>query len=112
MSNDRCEAEQQIEKKLMQVLRTFGWFVKKMHGNVYMTGMPDLYAARQDKGARWIEVKKPINYSFTPAQQVTFPELMGHGIGIWVLQGYSENDLKKLDEPANLWKYISLHNKL
>lgn len=76
-----------------------------MVGNAYQYGVPDLYAAHLRHGTRWIEVKNPVSFSFTPAQSIEFPRMKAAGVGIWILFGVQ--DIKKLFEPAN-WERIYL----
>lgn len=94
--------ERRIQEEIKKVLTADDWYVKDTFGSIYQYGMPDLYACHKLWGARWIEVKNPDGYTFTPAQRKTFPLLMGHGVGVWILQDPSETS--KLYQPMN-WMY-------
>ena len=75
---------------------------------MYQSGFPDLYAYNRRYGARWIEVKNPIAYSFTPAQIDTFPDFAAHGIGVWILTAANEFEYKKLFGPPNWHTFLSI----
>jgi len=51
---------------------------------MYQSGFPDLFCCHTRYGHRWLEVKKPVGYRFTPAQLETFPQLCAHGSGVWI----------------------------
>lgn len=76
------------------------------HGNEYQSGFPDLYCANKDYGTRWIEVKNPPHYTFTPAQRVHFHALTGQGVGIWILVDDTEFEYNKLTKPPNWTTYL------
>lgn len=97
--------EAKIQDAIIRELRAQEWYVKVMHGNAFQFGVPDLFAAHLNKGQRFIEVKNPGAYSFTPAQSIEFPKLHAAGVGIWVLFGVQ--DIPKLYGPAN-WQEIYL----
>lgn len=75
------------------------------HGNLYQRGFPDLYCTHPKHKQRWIEVKNPDNYSFTPAQLENFP-LISKGAGIWILVAATQDEYKKLFQAPNWWKYL------
>lgn len=102
------KAESKIQAEIIKFLEERDWLVKNMHGNAYQMGIPDLYAAHKRYGSRWIEVKKPIGYAFTPAQLDYFPQLSSKGIGIWILVAATETEYKKLFYPANWYTYLRL----
>lgn len=97
--------ERDIQEALKRELEKEGWYVKETHGNIYQYGFPDLYATHKKWGARWIEVKNPAGYCFTPAQQQTFPMFNAHGVGVWVLTSVAE--LGKLFLEQNWYQYLS-----
>lgn len=102
--------EAKIQTDLIKFLRERGWFVKVIHGSTFLTGMPDLYCCKRSYGSRWVEVKNPKAYRFTPAQVETFPRLAAEGIGIWILTEASEREYKKLFQQANWWSYLYIPN--
>ena len=100
-----------IQKQIIAFLTLRGWFVKPTHGNMYQSGFPDLYACKRRYGTRWIEVKNPESYKFTPAQMEDFPRLTAEGVGIWILTAATELEYKKLFQPPNWWTYLHLPNE-
>ncbi len=93
-----------IQTAIIRELKAQDWYVKVMVGNIYQYGVPDLYVAHRSRGQRWIEVKNPKSYSFTPAQAIEFPLLSNYGVGIWIL--FSVDDIHKLSKPANWQEYF------
>ena len=69
----RGRPEAKIQKAIIEYLKIRDWCVMPTHGNMYQQGFPDLYAVHHNNGTRWIEVKNPVAYSFTPAQRKFFP---------------------------------------
>ena len=59
-------------------------------------------------GQRWIEVKCPVHYRFTPAQLEWFPKFAAANVGIWILTSAEPHELNKLMGPANWHTYIKL----
>ena len=103
-SNTGTGPEAIIKDDIVTKLEKRGWLVKITHGNMWSSGFPDLYAAHMSHGPRWIEVKNPLAFSFTPAQQVDFPKFKAVGVGIWILMAATEEELMKLHKPANWWE--------
>ncbi len=102
--NKQDGPEGKIQDAFMIRLRGKEWVVKSTHGNILQYGFPDLYAAHRCYGPRWIEIKNPLNYSFTKAQLDFFPQLMAAGVGVWVVVADTEEEYRKLFKPAN-WMY-------
>src|SRR5581483_5105578 len=102
--NKRDGPEAKIQRSFIEMLRLKLWVVKSTHGNEMQFGFPDLYAAHGSYGTRWIEVKNPLAYAFTPAQREFFHQLASVGVGVWVLIEASEAEYQKLFKPAN-WQY-------
>lgn len=100
--------EAAIQDKLMRRLKSFDWLCIATHGNEYQMGFPDLYCAHKLYGTRWVEVKNPLSYSFTPAQREVFPALSSKGVGIWILVADTDEELRKLMKPANWYHYLSI----
>lgn len=109
---DKQGPEAKIQDRLVKKLRGMEWFVKETHGNLYQSGLPDLLTGHIKYGSRWIEVKNPYDFSFTPAQQQDFPKMKAVGIGIWILFGDEDAEILKLWKPANWWDvyYNWTHN--
>ena len=106
-AKNRRKPESVIQDKIVNKLRLFGWFVKVTNGNTFQTGFPDLYITHRDHGPRWIDVKRPDRYSFTPAQVRDWPQFMANGSPIWILTSDSDSELRKLFFPANLYAYMN-----
>ena len=100
--------ELEIRTDLVAMLTLRGWYCIITHGNLYQSGLPDVYACHKSYGARWVEVKNPKKYPFTPAQLEVFPKLGAHGVGVWVLTEATEAEYNKLFKPANWYTYLSV----
>lgn len=94
-----------IQRDLVKFLEKRGWFVIETHGNMYQNGLPDLYCTHADHKQRWVEVKNPLSYCFTPAQLEKFPKI-SKGAGIWILVEASEHEYRKLWQPPNWYTYL------
>lgn len=101
----RTGPEAEIQEAIINLLKTKDWFAKETHGNAYQFGFPDVYAAHRLYGARWIETKNPVSYSFTPAQLDTFPMMSAKGVGIWILTAATEEQYQLLFGAPN-WQYF------
>ena len=99
----RTGPEAIIQNRIVKAMEAEGWHMMETHGNQFQQGLPDLYATHAMHGPRWIEVKVPKGYSFTPAQHQNFPKMIGAGSLIWILQGGEPSDLNLLTQPSNLW---------
>lgn len=97
-----------IQEAIIKKLTLLQWYVKSTHGNMFQQGFPDLYACHRSYGARWIEVKNPEAYCFTPAQLECFPMFSAKNIGIWVLVSDSDEEIRKLHGPANWAFYLNI----
>ncbi len=95
-----------IQDDLTRLLKLRNWSVRSTHGSMYQHGFPDLFACHMKFGARWIEVKNPGHFVFTPAQLEYFPELNSHGIGVWILVRATEDEYLKLFKPQNWFSYL------
>lgn len=104
----KCRGEEDIiQEALIAFLRARDWYVNPTHGNMYQRGFPDLFCSHRQFGPRWVEVKCPRNYGFTPAQLREFPKMNAHGTGVWVLSAATEDEYKKLFLPYN-WSFYLL----
>ena len=93
-----------IQAAIVKKLTMMGYLVMETHGNLFQMGFPDLYITHFDTGGKWVEVKNPLAYDFTPAQRKYFPQLNAHGTPIWILTSDSDEEIKKLSRPQN-WMY-------
>lgn len=98
--------EAKIQEKWIAFLRAREWMVKETHGNMFQAGFPDLFAAHAKYGARWIEVKNPESYKFTPAQREWFPQFMAAKCGIWLLFECEQSEYDKLFQPSNIGYFL------
>lgn len=100
--------EFKIQQEIIAFLRAREWFVMTIHGSVYQSGLPDLYATHALFRARWIEVKLPDmeGSHFTARQMEIFPQLCGHGAGVWVLTAATESEYRKLLGEPNWYTYL------
>lgn len=106
---DRKGPEAKIQDDIVKKLRGMEWFVKETHGNMFQSGLPDLFTANIKYGSRWIEVKNPYSFSFTPAQIQDFPKMKSAGVGIWILFGAEDEEILKLWKPANWYDVYYNH---
>lgn len=99
--------EAKIKADIIQILKINDWAVITTHGNMFQSGLPDLYACHRSYGARWIECKNPQAYSFTPAQLETFPMFASKGVGVWILTSGDESQYNLLFKPPNWYFFLS-----
>lgn len=104
----RQKPEAKIQNDIIKMMRYRGWFVVNMHGNMYQSGVPDLYCTHSRYGARWVEVKNPVKYHFTPAQIEDFPKYCANGAGIWILVAGTETEYEKLFKGYNWYQFLSI----
>lgn len=100
--------EAKIQHDIIDFLKIRDWLVMPTHGNIYQFGFPDLYCAHHMHGSRWVEVKNPLAYSFTPAQVKFFPLMYAHGVGVWILTAASQGEYEKLFKPCNYHAYMMM----
>ena len=92
---------------LADFLRARGWLVERMLADAFQNGIPDLYIHHPKWGSRWVEVKRPDNYSFTKAQRRKWPEWEKSGVPIWILTAATDEQYGLLFGPPNwldFWK--------
>ena len=98
--------EAAIQSAIVDFLTLRQWFVMVTHGNMYQRGFPDLFATHSKYGYRWVEVKHPTEYCFTPAQIETFPKLVAFGSGVWIMSAATQFEYEKLWKPCNWYQYL------
>lgn len=97
--------ERRLQNQIKTILEADDWYTLDTHGNIFQYGFPDMYACHKKYGTRWIEVKNPDGYKFTPAQLKNFPLMQAHGSQVWVLT--STNDVyKTLNGPGNWYRFL------
>lgn len=85
-----------IQEALRVFLADRGWLVERMIGNALQKGIPDLYCYHPTWGERWIDVKNPKSYNFTPDQKKKWPVWESYGCGIYILTAANEEEYGKL----------------
>lgn len=98
--------EEVIIQEIIAFLTRRSWLVLRTHGNMYQSGFPDLWVSHVKYGSRWVEVKNPKSYAFTPAQLETFPKICANGSSVWVLTGGNETEYLKLFKHCNWHHYL------
>ena len=77
-----------------------GWYIIKLHGGKYQSGLPDLFAMHPEYGTRWIETKTPSGK--LRASQVKKFYLMSRAkVKIFVLE--DETHYRRLFEENDNW---------
>jgi len=104
---DKDPLEKAIQIQVEDKLRVMDWFVQRLHGSMYQSGVPDIYAHHIRYGGRWIEIKKPTGYKFTAAQYEKFPRMASHGVSIHICTSV-EQIPALLFQPANWYMYLPL----
>lgn len=105
---ERQGPEAQIQRALVSFLRARKWVVKETHGNIYQSGVPDLYIAHKEYRTRWVEVKCPTGYRLTIAQREFFAELASVRVGVWILTAATEVEYMKLFNEANYHHFLEV----
>jgi len=99
-----------IQEAIVNFLKIRDWHVMETHGNMYQCGFPDLYVTHHTKGIKWVEVKNPEKYEFTPAQLEHFPIISNHGVGIWIMTAATEFEYRKIFKAPNWTHYLQHMN--
>lgn len=92
-----------IQKNFIAYLKQRGWLVERMIGNQLQKGIPDIYIYHHEHGARWVDLKNPVDYEFTSAQKWKWPIWESHGVGIWIITGWTDEEYDKLFAEPN-WR--------
>ncbi len=98
--------EWHIQRDVKKMLETRGWHVERLIGNMFQTGIPDLYCFHKKWSERWVDVKQPKKYNFTKAQRYKWPLWEKAGLGIWILVAATQEEYDKLFKPPNWRSYI------
>jgi len=97
--------EYKIQAKFIEYLEARGWHVERMIGNMLQRGIPDIYCMHPKHGTRWVDLKNPIDYEFTAAQILKWPIWEAHGVKLWIITGWSDEEYDKLFHPPNWREY-------
>lgn len=95
--------EWHIQRELVRFLRERGWLCERMIGNALQYGIPDLFCHHPRWGSRWIDVKRPKEFSLTRRQRVKWPVWGRFGCGIWILSAADQQQYDLLFGPPN-WR--------
>lgn len=93
-----------IQDQIISKLRSDDWYCIETYGNMFQSGLPDVYCCHAKYGSRWIECKNPNGYKFTDAQLKVFPRFGAESIGIWIMMSIS--DIPKMFGPPNWYHYL------
>ena len=97
--------EMEIQIKIETKLSLLQWYVKRIHGSIYQSGLPDLYLCHVKYGQRWLEIKHPERYRFTEPQLKEFRLISMRRVGIWVAQAVHEVP-ELLHKPPNWHTFL------
>jgi len=96
-----------IQKDLIGLLTSKGWYVFVTHGSSHQAGLPDLYLTHKVYGPRWIDVKNPKRHRLTPAQKRVWTAFAQNGTGVWILTAATDSQIELLFKKPNwhlFWK--------
>lgn len=96
----RSGPEAKGSARLQLYMRGRGWFVKKLHGGKYQSGLPDLIAMHSIHTLRWIETKAP-GEKLRHSQISMFKMFNRYGQKVYVLE--DEKDYWKLFDKKDNW---------
>src|SRR5215831_1437667 len=106
MAHERVKPkkEAEIQEAIVKKLRSLGWHVIVLVCHEAQHGLPDLYITHRSYGSRWVEIKRPEGYSFTPSQLYQFPLLCANGSGVWILTSDDDSEIAKLFKSSNWYQ--------
>lgn len=91
-------------RRLKKYMEGQGWYLKKLHGGAYQSGMPDYVAWHPRYGQRWIEMKAP-GGKLRHSQISMFRIMEKYGQHVYVLE--SEKHYGRLfSEKGNWFSYV------
>jgi len=95
-----------IQREVVRFLRLRGWWVERLIGMAWQSGLSDLLICHRHYGVRLLEIKQQEHFKFTRAQKAKFPRLMENGGGVWIMTEASEEQYQRLFKGPNLWDYL------
>ena len=107
IKNYKQGVEAKIQRDIIRYLTDRQWYCRILNGNTFQAGLTDLVAFHKKWGVKFIEVKNPAKYKFTPAQLSEFPKIISHGTPIYILTAANDKNYKRLFGPSNLWVYLA-----
>lgn len=97
--------EEIVRDKVRRGMKIKGWRCYIFHGNQFQKGWPDSEFIKYEPPhlRRLVDFKRPEKSKgvLTPAQQEEWPILHYLNVGIWILNGWSELQYRRLFEPPN-----------
>jgi len=102
MPNKHEESDGQ--RRFFARARECGWYVKKLHGGRFQSGLPDCVLIHKVHGTKWVEFKVP-GEPLRSTQKACFFEMHQAGAQIYVFHDEREYDL--LFRPPNWISYVS-----
>lgn len=90
-------------KRLRQYMEVQGWYIKKLHGSKFQSGLPDLICFHPVYGIRLIETKAP-GMKLRDSQRDEFLRITKAGGKIWVCE--DEKHYGRLLKEPNWVDYI------
>lgn len=85
----RKNIETKNSNRIRNVLRTHGWYTKKVHGGKYQSGLPDILCIHPKHGTIWIETKVK-GQRLRQSQVMEFNKMTKAGAKIFVLHDDTE----------------------
>lgn len=92
------QPETKIVNKLTSRFKAAGCYVKKLHGNAFQSGLPDLLVISKQWGTIFVEVKTPRG-KLSPRQINEFAKMSRVGAKIFVINNADNWDIVKTKKP-------------
>lgn len=108
-----ADLEADIQAAIIKELKLRDWHCMETHGNLYQMGFPDIRVCHAEYGPRWLEVKRPVGYSFTTAQLKNFPIMCAKKDFIWIATTHVDVEAVLMGN-YNWYHYLKVvnHNSL
>jgi hypothetical protein len=90
----RKQPEKEGAKRLVELMIRDGWWIRKLHGNVFQSGLPDYVAAHRIYGMCFIETKAPGGF-LSETQRYEFMRWHKVGVKIFVVHDEKDYDIIK-----------------
>ena len=106
MGDIKQETDIQIRTKIVKYLMLRGWHVERLLSNAYHDGIPVLFCHHIRYGFRWVETKRPDNYTLTRLQWQKFSAWDKERIPIYILTAPTQEQYDLLFGPPN-WREVA-----